>query len=188
MQWIKKFLRVFLTLFLLLFLVLLLLLQWPTDSNQIIHSTFAPRPNFNKLPKMKEEVFETAFSEAPEAFLVRGGSLIKGRKLVYPAILVSHPQGNFLIEAGLGKEGPREIEEGPAIFRAINRFSLEKPLLEQKPALKENLKVDFALVTNSHWDHLSGLVDLPSVPLKMLAAEQSFATSEKHPTLHGINP
>jgi len=187
MRWFKKVLEVVLSLLLLIFLTIVLLLRWPTESGQIINSNFAARGSFAKIPKMKVEVFETAASEAPEGFVVRGASLLKKKRMVYPAILVTHPKGSFLIEAGLGTAGPKEIQEGPWIFRTINHFQLGKPLSAQRPDLTKELKPDFALVTHVHWDHLSGLLDFPDVPIRMLAADKAFALGQAHPSLHGIN-
>ncbi len=173
-------------------LALLILLKWPTEIPDQPPSIFAPRPSAvggrhtSKGVPIGIEVLSTGASRTLEAFTAQGGSLFKTRRFVYPAIVISHPKGKFLFDGGLGSQFPQERSEISLLFRLLNPFQLEKPL--KAWLTPEERPIDFALVSHVHWDHLSGLLDLPEVPIRMLAAEREFATGQKNPKLHGILP
>ncbi|PHR19421.1 MAG: hypothetical protein COA38_19765, partial [Fluviicola sp.] len=69
------------------------------------------KPTFSKTeyPLDKEiefslSIIETGFANTPEAFVFRGGSLFKKRKLSHVSILIQHPKGTFVFDTGLGSQ------------------------------------------------------------------------------------
>ncbi len=190
MRIIKDLVLIFLTCLLLGILVLLVLLKFPMNEPTGSASIFAPRMELkDKVPRVNISVLKTGYSKAPEAFVTRGGEIFTQRSMIHPGILVEHPRGTFLIDAGLGKDLQKELQKAPWLSRImLSSIVLENPLI-QHPQI-ENLKnqLDFIFITHGHWDHLSGTLDFPGVPIHMLPEEIRFLNQGKHPYRHGVFP
>lgn len=115
------------------------------------------------------------------AFAVTGGSFTDQRTFVSTAVLVRHPQGDLLIDAGFGANADAHIETLPSFRRAPH--DLAETASDQLDAVgydRRNLLG--VLLTHSHWDHVSGLDSL-DVPVWLTAAEAQHAAASRSDTV-----
>ena len=81
-------------------------------------------------------------------------------------MLIQHPKGDLLIDAGFGSHVAEHIAMLPRLVRAPYRAS--RTVSEQLDASGyDRDRLLGVLVTHSHWDHVSGLHEL-RVPVDQL--------------------
>ena len=118
----------------------------------------------------------TGTYETRAAFAVQGGAFRDKRHFAATAVLVRHPAGDLLIDAGFGSGVAAHIRELPRIARAPYRVG--RTAAEQLDASGyDRGQLLGVLVTHSHWDHVSGLDSLP-VPVWINAAERRYAAED----------
>lgn len=112
------------------------------------------------------------------AFAVSGGSFRDRRSFAATAVLVRHPKGDLLIDAGFGAHVDDHVRMLPRVERA--------PYVRTRTARQQLDAVgyDFSrmlgvLVTHVHWDHVSGLDSL-DVPVWISREEQEYAVVDSH--------
>lgn len=116
-------------------------------------------------------------SSAGMAF--EGGRMDDKRTFVAGAILVDHPQGKLLFDAGYGRDLAQHFKTAPTIMQATIKPVLTTPVAEQLAAggvPPSSLKA--VVLTHAHWDHVSGLQHFPAVPVWVSKAELAFARSD----------
>jgi N-acyl homoserine lactone hydrolase len=113
----------------------------------------------------------------PELIAVRGASSIAPRIIAHSAVLVRHPRATFLYDTGLCSGISAFIDDQPLFFRkTLGNFHLEQSLHSHlKKAGLAPSRIDFALLSHLHWDHVSGIPDLPGVPLYINRVEYTAA-------------
>ena len=118
----------------------------------------------------------TGSYDSPAALTFRGGSWRDTRHLAATAVLVHHPRGNLLIDAGFGRQVDRHMLLLPFMQRSPH--TRETPALDRLTANGVR-SVDIAAIipTHAHWDHVSGLDDLRGVPVLETAAGMRFINS-----------
>jgi N-acyl homoserine lactone hydrolase len=110
------------------------------------------------------------------AFAVKGGSFRDRRHFAATAVLVQHPKGDLLIDAGFGSGVAAHIAELPRIARAP--YHAAKTAAEQLDASGyDRSRLLGVLLTHSHWDHVSGLADL-QVPIWINPGELLYAADD----------
>ncbi|CAN5473455.1 MBL fold metallo-hydrolase [soil metagenome] len=115
-------------------------------------------------------------SSAGQAF--EGGRGDDRRTFVAGAILVDHPKGMLLFDAGYGRDLAEHVKTAPALMRAIIKPQLTTPVAEQLAAsglAPESLMA--VVLTHAHWDHVSGLEHFPKTPVWLSKAEFDFIKS-----------
>jgi glyoxylase-like metal-dependent hydrolase (beta-lactamase superfamily II) len=118
----------------------------------------------------------TGTYETRAAFAVRGGSFRDKRHFAATAILVRHPKGDLLIDAGFGSDVAAHVAALPRIQRAPHQVT--KTVSEQLDASGyDRGQLLGVLVTHSHWDHVSGLDGL-RVPIWMNSGELHYAAED----------
>lgn len=117
----------------------------------------------------------TAVIHRSSAFAYRGGSLLDARPFAMNALLVRHPRGDVLIDAGLGRDIEERMRAFPLPFRAMTDIERARSVAEQLADRGyDPARLRGVIATHAHWDHLAGIVELPGVPVLLPAEERSF--------------
>jgi len=114
-----------------------------------------------------------------EGFSVRGGSLVTPFISGLAAFVVDHPRGRLLIDAGVGKDVRAHLETTPLLLRTLAKLTVHRPTAE---ALGDRglqaSDIAGVVLTHSHWDHVSGLAELRTVPVWITPEEIAHARSD----------
>ncbi|GAA3946077.1 MBL fold metallo-hydrolase [Allohahella marinimesophila] len=115
-------------------------------------------------------------TDAKEMLVVSGGSWLKDRQLQHNVVLIQHPQGDLLLDTGLGRNVDTQVEEMSWIHRQLLAYADVHPLMDQLEASQYDFaRLHAVIPTHMHWDHVSGLEDLPSIPVWVTTEEHDFA-------------
>jgi N-acyl homoserine lactone hydrolase len=124
--------------------------------------------------EMTVHALPTGTMSGRAAFSYRGGSL-EARTFGADSVLVRHPQGLLLIDAGLGSRAAEHVRAMPALMRMLSRMTPGAPAAQQlRAAGIDPGTLAGVILTHAHWDHVSGLSDLPGVPVWVPQAERDF--------------
>jgi len=127
---------------------------------------------------MKMSVLHTGKMYSKAGFAYRGGALGEERIFGMAAILVQHPQGALLIDAGFGRNVDAHALTTPWLMRKTSRYEKETPAADQlRAAGLDPAQLRGIVLTHAHWDHVSGLEDFPDVPVWVTQAERDFIAS-----------
>jgi glyoxylase-like metal-dependent hydrolase (beta-lactamase superfamily II) len=119
----------------------------------------------------------TGTYETRAVFAFKGGSFRDKRPFAATSVLVQHPKGDLLIDAGFGSQVAAHIRLLPRIERAP--YQLGRTVSEQLNASGyDRSRLRGVLVTHSHWDHVSGLDDL-QLPIWINEGELQYAGRHK---------
>ncbi|MFI7545468.1 MBL fold metallo-hydrolase [Actinoplanes sp. NPDC049599] len=111
------------------------------------------------------------------AFAFKGGSFGDKRHFASSAVLVQHPRGDLLIDAGFGAGVAAHIAMLPRFVRAPHQPGLT--VSSQLDAIGyDRHRLLGVLPTHSHWDHVSGLDGLHGTPIWMNAPERRYAATD----------
>jgi N-acyl homoserine lactone hydrolase len=142
----------------------------------------APAPWTQPLPEaappsgMAIYQLPTGTYETRAALAVRGGSWREKRHFAATAVLVQHPEGDFLIDAGFGADVAAHVASLRRFARAP--YQATKTARAQLDASGyDRGRLLGVLLTHSHWDHVSGLSDL-RVPIWTNAGELEYAAED----------
>ena len=117
----------------------------------------------------------TAVIHRSAAFAYRGGSVLDARPFAMNALLVRHPRGDVLIDAGLGRDIEERLRAFPLPFRAMTDIERSQSVAEQLAERGyDPARLRGVIATHAHWDHLAGIVELPGVPVLLPAEERRF--------------
>ncbi len=140
---------------------------------------------------MSISALPTGTYDTPAALAFRGGGWRDTRHFATTAVLVRHPKGNLLIDAGMGKNADAHEKMLPAMQQAPKTQGT--PVVAQLAAggIQPG---DLAgiIPTHAHWDHVSGIEDLAGVPVMINAAGKTFIESGAKGTevlnsFHGVS-
>ena len=111
------------------------------------------------------------------ALAFRGGRWTDRRDFASTAVLVRHPAGDLLVDAGLGANAAQHIRTLPAFRRS--RHELGATARQQLDAAGyDHRNLLGVVLTHSHWDHVSGLDSL-DVPVWTAPGERLHADRAK---------
>lgn len=120
----------------------------------------------------------TGTYETRAAFAVTGGRFRDRRRFAATAVLVQHPAGDLLIDAGFGAHLDEHVRLLPRIERAP--YERGKTVREQLDAVgHDRSRLLGVLVTHVHWDHVSGLDSL-DVPVWLTREERAYGATDPH--------
>jgi glyoxylase-like metal-dependent hydrolase (beta-lactamase superfamily II) len=122
----------------------------------------------------------TGVNDRVAGFGYRGGSMFEHRDFSMAAALIRHPKGDLLIDSGFGRDIDEQFRTLPMIVRAVTRYSLWQPAVDQLAAAGYRSSLRAILLTHSHWDHVSGLPDFPGVPVWVTPQEHDFIRKGGH--------
>lgn len=129
--------------------------------------------------EMSISALPTGSMESTAFFAYRGGGFSDKRDFTMTAYLVSHPKGDLLFDAGFGRNVDEHVAMMPSLMKRLTTYKKGMPAADQ---LKSNgytpEKLAGVVLTHSHWDHVSGLDSLPSVPVWVNAAETAFIAAK----------
>jgi N-acyl homoserine lactone hydrolase len=134
-------------------------------------------------PPSEMAIFQlpTGTYETRAAFAYTGGSFGDKRRFAATAVLVAHPRGDFLIDAGFGAEIAAHVRAQPWFARAP--YTATRTASEQLDASGyDRGRLRGVLITHSHWDHVSGLDQL-QVPIWTNAGELQYAAEARDGTV-----
>jgi glyoxylase-like metal-dependent hydrolase (beta-lactamase superfamily II) len=153
---------------------------WPTQIEPKELAADLALPAATPPAEMELYALPTGHTRARAAFAFRGGRLDDERKFAMTAYLVRHPRGDLLIDAGFGSEVAKHYAALPMLLRAFTDLEATTPAARQLEAAAINpASLAGVILTHAHWDHVSGLVDLPGVPAWMPMAEADYVASGK---------
>ncbi|TNC82328.1 MAG: MBL fold metallo-hydrolase [Oleiphilus sp.] len=119
---------------------------------------------------------------ALEATVVDTGSWWRLRKLVHVAILIQHPEGDILLDTGLGKNIDAQFRENDLFDRALFNYQDVRPAADQlKQQGYDFQQLTRILPSHLHWDHASGLEDFPGTPVWVQEKEYDQAQKGEAP-------
>ncbi len=136
------------------------------------------------LPEVKLSLIKAGRMPARQAFSFRGGSWSEPYENGMVAVLVRHPEGMFVFDTGFGSKVSEHWKTIPPLMRALTSYVAETPVarqLEQQGIDVADIKM--AVISHSHWDHISGLDDLPGLAVWMARSELDFVRAHKYPGL-----
>ena len=92
------------------------------------------------------------------------------------SFLVAHPEATFIVDPAVCVDVERRaITQLPAVLRvAVRPPAGTIPTITALNRLPEPPRLDFALPTHAHWDHVSGLLDLPDLPVRLHRREHDW--------------
>ncbi len=123
---------------------------------------------------------------AIEGLVVEGGEWASIRHLRQQVVVIRHPQGLFLLDAGVGKATPKAFQQNSSLHRLLFGFRHHVPAVTQLVA--QGIRpgdIRAILVSHLHWDHAGGLPDFPGVPVWVQAAELAAAEQGAPPSYLG---
>lgn len=124
-------------------------------------------------PEMQIFQLPTGAYETPAALAFQGGSFRDHRQFAATAVLVQHPDGDVLIDAGFGAQAEEHIRMLPSFRRSPH--TLGATVSEQLDAAGyDRSRLTGVILTHSHWDHVSGLDSL-DVPILVTDEELRYA-------------
>ncbi len=136
---------------------------------EILAETEAEMLSRGSLPDIEVSFLRCGSTTAPACFAVRGTFSLVPRMLAHSAVLIRHPKATFLYDTGLCADIHHFLKDQSLWFRKVlGSYIMERPIgmhLQQQDLEPQHL--DFAIISHLHWDHVSGVPDLPDVPLRI---------------------
>ncbi|MEN0083886.1 MAG: MBL fold metallo-hydrolase [Leifsonia sp.] len=137
-----------------------------------------PLPEAHPPASLRIHHLPTGTYETRAAFAIRGGSFSDKRQFAASAVLVQHPEGDLLIDAGFGAHVADHIRMLARMERAP--FTATRTAAEQLDAAGyDRSRLLGVLVTHVHWDHVSGLDSL-RVPIWINSDERRYGAEDAH--------
>jgi glyoxylase-like metal-dependent hydrolase (beta-lactamase superfamily II) len=95
------------------------------------------------------------------------------------SFIVTHPKATFIVDPAVCTHAEqRAIAQLPAVLRvAVHPPADTIPTIKALTQLPEPPQLDFALPTHAHWDHVSGLLDMPGLPVHLHRTEREWIGS-----------
>jgi N-acyl homoserine lactone hydrolase len=138
-------------------------------------------------PEMAVYQLPTGTYETRAMLAYTGGSFGDKRQFAATAVLVAHPRGDFLIDAGFGSDIAAHVHAQPWFARA--HYVAVRTVSEQLDADGyDRGRLRGVLITHSHWDHVSGL-DRLQAPIWTNAGELRYAAEARDgKVFHAVSP
>ncbi|MGD1257640.1 MBL fold metallo-hydrolase [Mycobacterium seoulense] len=135
------------------------------------------------LPESRRTVTVTALPQVPRsvptAAIVEGTFAPARVGNSMTSFIVSHADATFIVDPAVCRDVERRvISQLPSVLRVAVRPPADTvPTITALTRLSEAPPLDFALPTHAHWDHVSGLLDLPDLPVHLHRIERNWIGS-----------
>lgn len=121
---------------------------------------------------------------APTTIVAEGVRSLGHLPMAMGAYIIEHPSARFIVDPALCAHVHRRVLPGLP-FPIPSLVAPDEPVLGLADALAardlEPATIDFVLPTHLHWDHISGVLELPdSVPVRLPSAELGWALRGPH--------
>lgn len=150
--------------------------SWYNATNQ---SRFDANVSSSDLPNVQVSFLRCGSIRIPELIAVRGAASLAPCTIAHSAVLIRHPRATFLYDTGLCTDIALYLANRSLIFRkTLANFTFEQSLsnhLGQQSLTRGDLS--FVLLSHLHWDHVSGVPDLPGVTLRVNRVEYDAANN-----------
>ncbi len=114
-----------------------------------------------------------------------GGSFFQKVEINHVAVLVRHAQDSFLFDSGLGRNIEAQYQQDMPWW-ARPSFKYEPPVTPARDQLdRAGIAVPRIILSHSHWDHASGVVDFPESEVWITAEERDW---DRNPGFPGAFP
>lgn len=124
---------------------------------------------------MRLYALQTGRMYSRAAFAFEGGRLGDERVFSAGGILVQHPKGTLLFDAGFGPSVEAHRRTSPWLLRATTKYDRQVSVADQmKAAGIAPSSLTAVVLTHAHWDHVSGLETLPGSPVWVTQDELAF--------------
>jgi N-acyl homoserine lactone hydrolase len=129
----------------------------------------------SKLPEATLSIIKCGKMISKQAFIYRGGSWSETYESGMAAALVRHPKATFLFDTGFGINVDEHIKTIPALMRATTKYDKETSAAAQLQAQGISPdEIKMAVISHSHWDHISGLEDFPQAEAWIAKDEEAY--------------
>ena len=154
--------------------------RWNTtdwDEVQDKASTQSQRFDTGAMPHVDVTFLRCGSVTIPEPIAVRGALTLAPRVISHSAVLIRHPQATFLYDTGLCADIYLYLIGQSLLFRkTLAKFEFEQSLHSHLNELDLDFEdLDFAVLSHLHWDHVSGIPEIPDVPLRINRVEYEAA-------------
>jgi glyoxylase-like metal-dependent hydrolase (beta-lactamase superfamily II) len=141
----------------------------------VLHTT--PLPPVTSPPGVSIFQLPTGSYRTRAALAFTGGSWREHRDFAATAVLVQHPRGDILIDAGFGAHASEHIRSLPSYRQTGHHLG---PTVKEQfvAAGYDESRLLGVVLTHSHWDHVSGLDSL-DFPIWVRPEERRYAARSK---------
>ncbi|CAA0088860.1 putative metallo-hydrolase [Zhongshania aliphaticivorans] len=132
---------------------------------------------------LRFSILKTAEADVLEGMTYAGGSFFKKTTLNHIAVIIEHPQGSLLFDTGLGRQIDTQYRSDmPFWAKPFLTYNNVNPAIDQLQ--KEGVTPpERIILSHSHWDHASGVVDFPNAEIWLPQAEQQFIANSTAPAV-----
>lgn len=127
-------------------------------------------------PRVEVSILETGTTRNVEAVACEAGSWFRMREGTIGAVLVRHPEGTFLFDAGYGSRAREHHAAFPWWARPLIEFSQTSDtagMLRRGGVRPEDVR--WIIPSHLHWDHVSAVGDFPGAEVWATQTEHDFA-------------
>jgi glyoxylase-like metal-dependent hydrolase (beta-lactamase superfamily II) len=129
-------------------------------------------------PEVSFALVKTGHTHALAGMVYSGGSFTHKLEINHVAVLVRHGSDLFLFDSGLGRKiGAQYQADMP--WWAKPSFYYEPPVTPARDQLDAaGITIPRIILSHSHWDHASALVDFPDAQVWVTPQERAFDQNE----------
>lgn len=143
-------------------------------------SAHSAQPASHPLPDVGFAIIKTSQVAVMEGLLKPGGSYTRQINSNFSAFLIKHHGDYLLFDTGMGSQVNTQYQQGmPLWWRPF--FKYDEPVVSAREQLKQAgmAPIKRVILSHSHWDHASGVMDFPEARIGVSAQELEVI---RHPT------
>lgn len=154
------------------------------DRSADINGIAQTKIDTTKLPNVTLSIIKTAKRISPQAFVYQGGNWLVDHEVAHIAVMVRHPQGNFLFDTGLGLKAAEQFAGNSALDKQLFSYQMIKPAVTQLQEQGIDINsIKTIILSHIHWDHASGVEDFPDTEVMVTKTEYDFGLKASRPAV-----